>query len=223
MAKKRLKVKFVRLLLLVVLAFLGLYLYFGVIGDEIKVIYVNNNHYLTDQEIIELAELDNYPSFFGTTKYEITKKLKQNYFIKDVHIHKKIGRIVELDIEEYKIVFKNGNNGKYVLENGKEYIFDKNYDVPILINYVPNDIYKELILNMNKINNSILIKMSEIKYTPNDYDDDLLIIYMNDKNIVQVTIDKLENINKYNDIVAKVDGKNGILYLDSGNYFKILD
>lgn len=223
MAKKKLKVKFVRFLLLFALLVLGFYLYFEIIGDDIKVIYVNNNNLVTDQQVIEQAGLSDYPSFFKTSKRQIIKKLRQNRFIKDVIVSKKIGKIIELDIKEYSILFKNSNNGKYVLENGKEYALDENYDVPILLNYVPNDIYKDLIKSMNDVNSIILTKMSEIKYSPNDYDDDLLIIYMNDKNVVQVTIDKLNSINKYNEIVAKLDGQNGILYLDSGNYFKIME
>ena len=44
---------------------------------------------------------------------------------------------------------------------------------------------------------------------------------MNDGNEVYVTITKLDLLNKYIDIVKKLDNKNGILYLDSGNYFEI--
>ena len=44
---------------------------------------------------------------------------------------------------------------------------------------------------------------------------------MNDYNNVYINISKLENMNKYVDIVRKLDNNKGILYLDSGNYFEI--
>ena len=42
---------------------------------------------------------------------------------------------------------------------------------------------------------------------------------MNDGNYVYVTMSKFSSINKYLDIVKTLDSKNGILYLDYGNYF----
>jgi len=76
---------------------------------------------------------------------------------------------------------------------------------------------------MSGINNNIIQKISEIKYSPNEYDDDLFILYMNDQNVVHVTLDKFTKLNKYNDIVVELEGDKGILYLDSGDYFKIMN
>ena len=39
---------------------------------------------------------------------------------------------------------------------------------------------------------------------------------------VYVTLDKIEVINSYNEIVPTLEGKKGILYLDSGNHFQIM-
>ena len=44
---------------------------------------------------------------------------------------------------------------------------------------------------------------------------------MNDGNEVYTTISKLDKLNKYESIVAKLNGKRGILYLDSGNYLEV--
>ena len=45
---------------------------------------------------------------------------------------------------------------------------------------------------------------------------------MNDGNYVYITIYKTLAINEYNKILPNLEGKKGILYLDSGNYFEIL-
>ena len=44
---------------------------------------------------------------------------------------------------------------------------------------------------------------------------------MNDNNEVYITISRVDLLNKYIDIVKKLNNKKGILYLDSGNYFEI--
>ena len=67
----------------------------------------------------------------------------------------------------------------------------------------------------------VLKKISEIKYDPNEYDEDRFLLYMNDQNYVYVTLTKFDLLDKYNETVKKLNGKKGILYLDSGNYFEI--
>ena len=74
---------------------------------------------------------------------------------------------------------------------------------------------------MNKIDDDVLKKISEIKYDPNKYDEDRFILYMDDDNYVYVTLPKFDVLNKYNEAVTKLEGKKGTLYLDSGNYFEI--
>ena len=63
--------------------------------------------------------------------------------------------------------------------------------------------------------------ISEIEYSKTTYDDKRFLLYMNDGNMVYITVSKAELLNKYVEIIKKVDNKKGILYLDSGNYFEI--
>ena len=63
--------------------------------------------------------------------------------------------------------------------------------------------------------------ISQIKYDPSDYDDERFLLYMDDDNLVYITLYKFTNINKYNEIVKNFGNKRGIIYLDSGNYFEI--
>ena len=74
---------------------------------------------------------------------------------------------------------------------------------------------------MENIDNSIINKISDIKYDPNEYDEDRFLLYMNDSNKVYINLPKFKNLNKYNEMVTKFEGKVGTLYLDSGNYFEI--
>jgi len=222
MAKKKVKLRISRVLVLIALI-IGIYfIYFHVIGDEIKVIYVKNNTLLSDYEIIQLSGIDTYPSFLKTKARTIEKKLKNNVFIENVVVTKKWGRIIELNVSEHKILFRDMDNN-YILSDGHSYQLDKEYQSALLLNYIPDNVYKDFINAVVTIEDKVWEKVAEIKYAPNDYDDDLFVLYMNDKNRVQITVDKFENLNKYSEIIAELNGKHGILYLDSGNYFKIIE
>ena len=94
------RVNYVKILIvLLILYIIGFNIYKLVISP-INNIYITNNTYLTDQEIIDSSGIRNYPSFILTTKHNIKKKLLKNEMIKDVKISKRLGRIVEIKVEE---------------------------------------------------------------------------------------------------------------------------
>ena len=204
-----------------VIVILGIVFYFG-FGNNIKNIYIKGNIYLTDQEIIELAKLENYPNFYTTTSSSIKKRIKMNPYIKEVKVEKKFFLVLKITIEEYKPLFIKDENKTIVFEN-KEEMIPKTDDItlPILVNHVPEEKYDLLVNRYARLGNEIIFKISEIKYDPNKIDEDRFLLYMNDENYVYVTLTKLELLNKYNEAVTKLEGKKGILYLDSGSYFEI--
>lgn len=189
----------------------------------IKNIYISGNNYLKDQEIIELAKIENYPSFLKTRTKDMKKNIKKSPYVKSVTIKKKILGIVELQIEEYNILFRKEENNKIVLEDKEELIDNEKYQVPILLNYIPDTKYDSFIKGMNQVTPSIKNQISEIRYYPNTQDEDRFLLYMNDGNYVYLTLTKFKQINYYEDVLEKLDGKKGILYLDSGNHFKIME
>ena len=46
---------------------------------------------------------------------------------------------------------------------------------------------------------------------------------MTDGNSVYITLTKLKMINYYNKVLTQLSGKKGILYLDSGNHFQVME
>lgn len=189
----------------------------------IKNIYISGNNYLKDQEIIELAKIENYPSFLKTRTKDMKKNIKKSSYVKSVTINKKILGIVEIQIEEYNILFRKEENNKIVLEDKEELIDNEKFQVPILLNYIPDTKYDSFIKGMNQVTPSIKNQISEIRYYPNTQDEDRFLLYMNDGNYVYLTLTKFKQINYYEDVLEKLDGKKGILYLDSGNHFKIME
>ncbi len=221
--KRKLKKGFLVIFIIFLIIFFSYLIIKNFIGFEIKNIYITNNKIFSDQYILELSGLDNYPNFYTTTSNSIRKKIKKSKYIKDVVVRKKFFQQVYLEIKEYDILFLNTEDNSYVLENKEKIKKDKEIvNVPILINYVPDKKYNTMIEKLLKINTAVRQKISEIKYDPNDFDEDRFLLYMNDQNYVYITLTKLDLLNKYNSAIKQLEGRKGILYLDSGNYFKIM-
>ena len=220
--KRKLKVfNFLIVLLVLIGLFFGVY---ELTKVPIKNIIIKNTNYLNDDYILELANLKEYPSFILTSNKKVEKLLEKSEYIDSVHLSKKLGFIVELEIKENRPLFYNTNSNKYVLGNESEVPEDEissNFRVPRLLNYVPDQKYKKFITGMHNIKMDTLSKISDIEYKPNDYDKDRFLLYMDDGNSVYLTLTKFKMINHYNDVLKQLDNHKGILYLDNGNHFQI--
>ena len=228
MAKKMKKKIHIKILpvMIILLAFIVLFFLFQYLSKlPMKNIYIIGNEYLTDQEIIELAKIEDYPSFLKTTKKEIKKNIKSHTLISSVTISKKWWGIVEIKVKEHNILFRQYNDDTKVVLDNKKVMEDKlnRYKVPKLLNYVPDNKYNDFINGMNTITEDIKLQISEITYVPNEQDKDRFLLYMNDGNYVYLTLTKFKQINYYEDVLKELKEKKGILYLDSGNHFQIME
>lgn len=189
----------------------------------IKNIYISGNNYISDQSIIEIAGIEDYPSFLKTTKSSIEKKLEKYSYISNVTVKKKLLASIYIEVEERNILFRKDEDNLIVLDDKTEIEDNGLYQLPILLNYVPDTKYDSFIKGMNLVNESIKAQISEILYYPNEQDEDRFLLYMNDGNYVYLTLTKFKQINYYEDVLNQLDGKKGILYLDSGNHFEIIE
>lgn len=216
--KKR-KIKVKRILFCILFLSLLVLLFLYLKDLPIKNIYIIGNNILKDKEIIEIANLSNYPSFISTSNREIIKKLEKNEYIKKVTIKKKFYNKIYIYITENKIL--SSYNDKLLLESG-EYI-DNKYNItsaPILISDITS-IKDKFVSKFSLVKDDILLKISEIEYTPNEVDNERFSLQMNDGNLVYITLSKITKINKYNSIYSEMEGKKGIIYLDSGDYIEV--
>ena len=222
MARKRKKKRKLRLsrvfLLLFILAIIGVLIYF-LLKIKVRGFYISGNTYYTDYEIIEKTGLDKYPSFLFTTSHSINKKIKDDPLIKNIEIHRTLSLMFEVVVNENKILFYDDVSKKSVLDDKSkiDFYYEKS---PVLVNEIKDKkIYDKFITNLKKLNTDIINNVSEIKYDPNDIDKERFLFSMNDGNYVYMTLSKITNINNYLEISNTLGDKNGILYLDYGNYF----
>lgn len=216
--KKKRKLKKIRFLFLLFFIVGISFAFIKLFNVRIYSIKIKGNKILTDQEVIETAKLEDYPSFFETLSYTIKKRLLKNNYIESVKVTKGF-LSVNITIKEKKILYiDKETNYKYTYNS--KFKDDKSICVPYLIGSVPEGKMKRFIKAMNKINSDMICQMSEIKYDPNDIDEDRYYVYMNDGNSVYLTVNKFDKINKYNTILEKIGKQNGTLYLDYGDYFE---
>ena len=72
-AKKKRKILYGRIFLAFVILFVIIYILIMLIPQEIKTVHISGNEFLTDQEVLELASLEDYPSTFTHYSYKIKK------------------------------------------------------------------------------------------------------------------------------------------------------
>ena len=215
--KRKLKIKKILVTILLLTIIILSYLYLKRL--PIRNIYIIGNNILSDREIIKMSEIDNYPSFIDTSSREIKTKLLRNNYIKEVKIIKKFWGKVYIYINENKILALY--NDRLLLESGEE--VENIYNIttmPLLTNDI-SSIKERFVSKFSLVDNDILLKISEISYVPNEVDKERFALKMNDGNLVYVTLTKINKINKYNSIYSGLDGKKGIIYLDSGDYVEV--
>ena len=186
---------------------------------RINNVIVKGNVLFDDYDIIKKAHLDDYPSSLGNLSFSIKKTLEKDPYIKKANVYKTSLTKVVIDVKENLPLF-------YYLPTKKTVLMDKsqtddNFPVPTVINYVPDKIYALLLDEISSADYDIIKRVSEIKYDPNEVDDERFLFTMNDGNQIYITLEKMDKINKYLDIIKSFNNKKGILYLDSGEYFEV--
>lgn len=219
--KKKLKIRYRRVFLFLLVFSLVIYILSSLVHFPIKNIYIYNNTILSDQEIIDLAGIKNYPSIFSKTTREMEKRLEKNTYIKKATVKKKKLKEIHIDIEENYTLFYNSSKGVTILKDLKE--VSGELDGPYLVNYVTDTLYDEFTKKMALIDREVINRISEIKYDPNSVDEERFLFTMNDGNYVYLTLLYFTKINNYVDILKNFENQKGILYLDSGEYFKVLE
>jgi cell division protein FtsQ len=217
--KKRRRLKIGRILLAFFLLFLTIFVIYSILNLKITNIFISGNYYLSDQQIIDAASIGDYPSVIKGVKQ--IKNLKDNIYIKDVRV--KVRKITQVYIEvtENRPLFYSIDMEKTVLLDGRT--TSEKYPTPTLLNYVIDSVYPNFVKELGKLDIDILNRISEIKYEPNDVDDNRFLLLMTDGNYVYINNSTFYKLSKYMEIIRNFPNKKGVLYLDYGNNFEIIE
>lgn len=223
--KKR-KIRFKGLLVVLLIIYLLVTIIFYIWKMPIKQIDISGNVYLKDNYLINYIDIEK-ESIINVSKKNIKSKLLEIDLISDVKVRKNYFGKLYIEILEDKVLFYNWNNKMVVLSSGKEIDYKEEYlGIPTLINYVPDNIYKEFINKLNEVEYNVLSLVSEIEYSPSYINDKMVdetrfLFRMNDGNKVYINTINIEKFNDYltyyEGIVNKNGNVKGCLYLDSNS------
>lgn len=222
--KKKKKLNIIKLLVFILIFYIIIYSINSLFNMKIRNIVIKGNTYLKDYEIIEQANIKDYPPMLTLNKNKTINKLKELDLISDATIKKSFDFTLTIEVVEKKIILEYDNN--YYLSDGSK-IKGSYLGTPTLVNYVPEGTLKKFLNEMGKLDYDIINSISEIEYSPtknsdgNITDEDIFIFKMNDGMIVYISTDKLDIMNKYQKIYASLGDKKGILHLDKGNYLEV--
>lgn len=217
--KKRRRLKIGRILLAFFLLFLTIFVIYSILNLKITNIFISGNYYLSDQQIIDAASIGDYPSVIKGVKQ--IKNLKDNIYIKDVRVKVRKITQVYIEITENRPLFYSIDMEKTVLLDGRT--TSEKYPTPTLLNYVIDSVYPNFVKELGKLDIDILNRISEIKYEPNDVDDNRFLLLMTDGNYVYINNSTFYKLSKYMEIIRNFPNKKGVLYLDYGNNFEIIE
>ena len=222
--KKKKKLNIIKLLVFILIFYIIIYSIYSLFNMKIRNIVIKGNTYLKDYEIIEQANIKDYPPMLTLNKNKTINKLKELDLISDATIKKSFDFTLTIEIVEKKIILEYDNN--YYLSDGSK-IKGSYLGTPTLVNYVPEGTLKKFLNEMGRLDYDIINSISEIEYSPtknsdgNITDEDIFIFKMNDGMIVYISTDKIDIMNKYQKIYASLGDKKGILHLDKGNYLEV--
>lgn len=217
--KKKRKLKIGKILLTLLMLIILLLILSFLTDIKINNIIVKNNILYSDWQIIKKAGLSSYPSALKIMPMNVQNKLEKDIYIKDAKVYKRGLNNIVIEVKENLPLF-------YYLPKQKTILMDKtetgdNFSVPTVINYVPDKVYAKFLKDISSIDYSIIKRISEIKYDPNEVDNGRFFLTMNDGNQVYLTLNKFSKLDDYLDIIKEFNNKKGILYLDSGEYFEV--
>lgn len=173
----------------------------------IKTIEVEGNHLIGKKEIISLSQIQTQENTFAVSKNRVKKKIKENAYIEEVNMIRKLPSTIILQIQERNPAYLLEYAGSYVYVDKQGYLLEINsekLELPILQGAVTQT---ENFVAGNRLEKEDLVKLSTV----------LKIMELAQTNEMETLITRID-IEKEDDFKIVMDAKEKIAYLgDSSN------
>lgn len=152
----------IKVISIFVLVFIVIIIFLSSSLFNISEIFVTQNQILSEEKIVSMSGLENYTNIFRFNKKKIVDSLKENPYIENAYIHRRLPNKVEIEVKERIPSFMLQFADSYVYINNQGYMLEvstEKINVPIIVGFTTD-------LNSmkagNRINNSDLEKMNLI-------------------------------------------------------------
>lgn len=129
---------------------------------NIKEIKVTNNSQVSSDTIISLSEIKIDENIFKFYKGNASKKIKENAYIENVSIERKIPNTVEIKVEERTPKYSIDFMGKFMYINNQGYFLELSEDNKGLIIIYGITTEEEKVIPGSRLNNEDLNRLEEV-------------------------------------------------------------
>lgn len=129
---------------------------------NIKEIKVINNSHISSETIISLSEIKIEDNLFKFSKNKVVNKIKENAYVENVNIERKIPNVVEINVKERIPKYSIDFMGKYMYINSQGYfleLLEENTGLPIIYGVTTPE---EKIIPGNRLNNEDLDRLEDV-------------------------------------------------------------
>lgn len=208
---------------------------------NVKDIQVFNNEQVSSETIISLSELKTEENIFRFSSSKTAKKIKENAYIENVKIHRKIPSTIQIEIEEREHSYSVDFLGKYAYINKQGYILEivEDSKQKLILQGIATS--EEQVVVGNRLNEEDLQKLEDVIKIMNaakeyDLDTKVTSIDISDKNEYSIYLEEekkkahlgdntnLSNKMLYvNAIIEEEKGKAGEIFAngDLNNKFRV--
>ena len=192
-------------------------IYFISSHSNIYRITIKGNNYLKDEDIIKLSELSFDDKYILTFPLLVENRIRTNPLVSNCTVSRLDDRLIEISVEEKKIICYKENNGKYQLILSDDERIDLDDSNNYLINYVPyidgfdDEQIKLIEKNLEECDYKIINEISEIHNYPELKYQNVELI-MRDGNYIFTSVYGLNILNHYHKIQSSYISNNKICY-----------
>ncbi len=203
-------------ILLIALIVAAIFFVMSPVFDLIQIDVLNNNK-ISKETIISLSQIQIGQNIYKTSKKTIKKNIKQNSYIEDVKITRKLPNIIEITVKERKPTYMLQYANSYVYINNQGYILEISQEalqVPIIVGSVTQE---EKFSSINRLEEEDLKKLETVlkimeSATSNGIDTFVTKIDISDKQNYKLVLEQEKKIVHIGD---GSDLSNRMLYIKS--------
>ena len=116
--------RLIRKIIIIVLAIIALIIFLASDFFDIKEIQVENNEVVSKDEIISLSQINGNKNIFGINTNVIKNNIKQNSYIENITITRRLPNKLIFQIKERKVKYMIQLGDAYIYINNQGYILD---------------------------------------------------------------------------------------------------
>ena len=205
--------------------FVLLILFFVSDYSNVYHITVSGNTYLSEKDIIKLAQVSEDEKYLLVIPSIKEKNLTSSPYIESATVEKLDDRVIKIAVEEVKqvaYIYENGLNYLLLVDGSRVLLSDDNVymtsKLPILEGFNEEQI-TEILRGFKNLDEVTINQMSEVHRYPFSYDENMMEVIMKDGNYVFVSWTGLNMLKNYYSIVSGLSSQtsNICIYLDELN------